>query len=242
MFLDVLFERLDQAGEADALIWRNQAYSFAWLRARIDHWLQRLEIEGVAAGSVAALEADFSPNAVALFLALIERGCILVPLTSSVAAKKEEYLDVAQVECVGSIDDGDEVSFERTGRSADHELYAEVRRRSHPGLGARKNLCLDGHGCTACESDVACLPTRAPLVYCFFVALEPIFEEFPKFLVTGVLYIIRLVAASRVHYQHFIRGFLFRSVIQRGTDGCVGPGKGPQGRRAVAELRQRARA
>ena len=37
MFLDVLFERLDQAGEADALIWRNQAYSFAWLRARRDH-------------------------------------------------------------------------------------------------------------------------------------------------------------------------------------------------------------
>ena len=134
MFLDVLFERLDQGGEADALIWRDQAFSYAWLRARIDHWLARLREEGVGAGSVTALEADFSPNAVALFLALIERGCILVPLTSSVAAKKEEYLDVAQVERVGAIDANDEVRFENTGRRADHELYAEVRRRAHPGL------------------------------------------------------------------------------------------------------------
>ncbi len=134
MFLDVLFQRLDAAGAADALIWHERSFSYAWLRERIDHWLQRLEIEGVAAGTVTALEADFSPNAIALFLALVERGCVLVPLTSSVAAKREEYLEVAQVECVGAIDARDDVSFSKLARSADHELYAELRKRGHPGL------------------------------------------------------------------------------------------------------------
>ena len=134
MFLDVLFQRLDEGGGADALIWRDRPYSYSWVKGRVEHWLGRLEGEGIDAGTVVALEADFSPNAVALFLALVERGCVLVPLTSSVEAKKEEYLEVAEVERTAAIDAADEVSFAPTGRTATHELYAELRERAHPGL------------------------------------------------------------------------------------------------------------
>jgi len=64
MSLGVLFGRFDQAGEE----------------------------EKIGGRSVNALEADFSSNAVALFQELIERGCVLVPLTSSAATKKAEYV------------------------------------------------------------------------------------------------------------------------------------------------------
>jgi len=134
MHLDFLFQRLEEKGEADALVWRDQTFSYAWLSARIRTWLERLEAEGIEPGSVVALEADFSPNAVALFLALVERGCVLVPLTSSVAAKKAEFLEIAQVECSGSIDAEDQVSFARRDATSDHELFGELRRRGHPGL------------------------------------------------------------------------------------------------------------
>ncbi|MAB80480.1 MAG: AMP-dependent synthetase [Planctomycetes bacterium] len=134
MHLDVLFQRLEEGAEADALIWRDRVYSYGWLLEHIQGWPERLEAAGIAPGTVVALEADFSPNAVALLLALIERGCVLVPLTSSVAAKREEFLEVAQVEYIGTIDANDEVAFSRLDKQADHAFYTELRRRGHPGL------------------------------------------------------------------------------------------------------------
>lgn len=81
-----------------------------------------------------SLEADFSPAAVALLLSLIERACIVVPLTSSVEAKKPEFRSIAEVELVLRVDDEDHVHFEATGRAREHEHLARLAHREHPGL------------------------------------------------------------------------------------------------------------
>src|SRR5205823_6019857 len=73
-------------------------------------------------------------NAVALFLALAERGCVFVPLTGAVGAHRQEFLDVAEVESVFSIDDRDEAAHVRLDRRATHPLYGTLRERAHPGL------------------------------------------------------------------------------------------------------------
>jgi long-chain acyl-CoA synthetase len=103
MHIDFLRERFGAAAERDALIWRGHAYTYRWLLDELDALVRSLDELGVPKGAVVSVEADFSPRAVALLLALIERSAILVPLTSSVEAKKGEFREIAEAEAPGLI-------------------------------------------------------------------------------------------------------------------------------------------
>jgi acyl-coenzyme A synthetase/AMP-(fatty) acid ligase len=134
VFIDFLTATFDAHRDADAIVWQDRAYSYGWLLGRVRTWQRWIEAEAIAPGAVAALEADFSPNAVALLLALVEARCTLVPLTAAVAAKKTEFLETAEAELVISLDAADEAALARRPCTATHPLYAELRSRQHPGL------------------------------------------------------------------------------------------------------------
>ena len=134
MHIDFLRERFAEARERDALVWRGKIYSYAYLLKELDAWQGILEDNDVTPGSVVAVEADFSPRAIALMLALIERSCLFVPLSSSVESKKTEFREVAEVEYSISIDDHDEPSIEATGVQATNEIILKLKASGHPGL------------------------------------------------------------------------------------------------------------
>ena len=75
-WLEFLSRVFRDYADDDAIVWRDEARSYAWLSEQIAAWRQRLVADGVRSGTVVLLDADFSPHAVALFLALMERGCI----------------------------------------------------------------------------------------------------------------------------------------------------------------------
>lgn len=132
--IEFLLKVFDENKNDDAIIWRDQPFAYSWLTERISAWQIALDKEQVQAGSVVILEADFSPNAIALFLALIERNCVIVPLTKSIAAKKADFMEIAEGEVRIAIDDEDAAAFEKLPRQATHPLYAILRGRRHPGL------------------------------------------------------------------------------------------------------------
>ena len=132
--IQFLLDVFQQNKQDDAIIWRDQAFSYEWLYERVKQRLDELSNRNIDSGSVVILEADFSPNAVALFLALIEHNCILVPLTSSIESKKMEFTEIAQADVRICIDGNDSVSFDQLPRHATHELYSVLRVRQHPGL------------------------------------------------------------------------------------------------------------
>ena len=134
MFIDFLRTVFRENEAEDAVVWRDKAVSYGWLLEEIDRQMEWLDAEGVAAGSVVSLEADFSPRSVAAMLALIERGVVVVPLSSSVDVKKPEFREVAEVEVVVRMEEDEEGTVEETGREAGHEIFQELRRRGHPGL------------------------------------------------------------------------------------------------------------
>ena len=103
MHIDFLRERFAAAAGQDALIWRDQAYTYGWLLEELDRLTTSLDELDVPRGAAVSVEADFSPRAVALLLALIERNAILVPLTSSVEEKKPEFREIGEVEAVVEI-------------------------------------------------------------------------------------------------------------------------------------------
>jgi len=134
MAIEFLLDGFRAAAAADAIVWHDQVSSYAWLAERVLYWREELAARQVPRGAVVAIEADFSPNAVALFLALVERGAILVPLTSSVAAQRADLLQIAEVEWVIGINRADQATFERLACSATHEYYQTLRTQDHPGL------------------------------------------------------------------------------------------------------------
>ena len=134
MHIDFLRQKFAEAGDADALIWRDQSYSYAYLLEQVDEWNSLLDEADIENGTVVSVEADFSPRAIALMLALIERNCLFVPLSSSVEGKKPEFRDVAQVEAIVAIDDEDKASISKTGVTATHEIIVALKQQKHPGL------------------------------------------------------------------------------------------------------------
>lgn len=134
MHAEFLLERFRESGNRDAIVWRDRTVSYAELLAAVEEERERLRAAGVADGAVAALEADFSPRGVALLLALVDRGAVVVPLSSSVEAQKPAFLRIAEVEVAIRVGADDAVEIERTGTTAAHPLLLELRRSGHPGL------------------------------------------------------------------------------------------------------------
>ncbi len=134
MFVDFLYDVFHKNRDQAAIIWKDQVYSYQWLLDSMRDWATRLEDEKIPLASVVSLEADFSPNAVALLLVLIERGHTIVPLTSSIGTKKAEFRSIAQVEVTISVGQDDEASLSRLDASPDQKLLLELRKSGHPGL------------------------------------------------------------------------------------------------------------
>ena len=134
MLLDFLRERFQEKGGADAIICDGQSVSYSWLLTRLDEWGEFLFDHDIEAGHVTALLSEYTPEGIALFLAMIERALILVPLTPSAGPKRDQYLSLAQTECVLRLGQGDQAVVERRAGRAEHALYSTLRERIHPGL------------------------------------------------------------------------------------------------------------
>jgi acyl-coenzyme A synthetase/AMP-(fatty) acid ligase len=115
MIVDFLLNIFQGNKSREAIIWRDQVFHYDWLLDRISQWRGIISEQAILPGTVTALEADFSPNGVALFLAMAEHRCILIPLTNSVEAKKHEFMEIAEVELSIRLDDEDNMTLRQSG-------------------------------------------------------------------------------------------------------------------------------
>ena len=130
---DWLLERFREAGGAPALVADDRTCSYEWLLDRIERARRRFDEERLAQGTVVALLADASPESCALFMALIERQAIIVPI-SPVGPDPERMMDIARVETV--VDSGGgPVARSRPGAPrAPHALVERLRSDLTAGL------------------------------------------------------------------------------------------------------------
>jgi acyl-CoA synthetase (AMP-forming)/AMP-acid ligase II len=134
MVTDFLIERFEEHGDAPAVIAPAARCSFESLSERIGDWTRELEERAIGSGSVVTLDAEFSPNAVALFVALADRGAIVVPRSRANRHDGQRAGELAQATDRIEVDEADAVRFQTTGRVATHALYRELAERGHPGL------------------------------------------------------------------------------------------------------------
>jgi acyl-coenzyme A synthetase/AMP-(fatty) acid ligase len=132
--IEFLLERFRRHRDHDALVWRDENYRYGWLLGAIGRWQGWLEREGVGPGCTVTLEADFSPDALALLLALVDRGCIITPLANSVPeSTRQRFREVAEIECTLQPAQG-LWTASSTGRRVSHPLLLGLRAQGHPGL------------------------------------------------------------------------------------------------------------
>jgi acyl-CoA synthetase (AMP-forming)/AMP-acid ligase II len=135
MSIDFLLERFAENPERESLVWRGRVFDYRWLLDRIDHWGSELESRRVASQAVVLLEGDYSPNSLALLLALVRRRCVVVPLTTEQSdRRRDECSEVAEAEYLVRVSVDDEVEFQTLARRAGHPLYKRLRETGHPAL------------------------------------------------------------------------------------------------------------
>ncbi len=134
MFIDFLMDIFRSKQIQPAIIWRDWTYDYGWLLSRVEYWSAWCRQKNITAGSVVSLEAGFSPNAIAFLLALVERRCIVVPLTKSLDMKKPEFREIAEVEFIVSFTGADKLEWCKTDVTARHELLLNLKQAGRPGL------------------------------------------------------------------------------------------------------------
>ncbi len=134
MSVDFLLERFEPARQAEALIWRDETITYGWLLNAYHRLNEDFDQHDIKDGSVVSLETDFSPLSVVMLLVLMNRKCIIVPLTESVESKKPEFRETAEVEITIEIDATEEINVRHTGRNAANGFLLSLKERCHPGL------------------------------------------------------------------------------------------------------------
>ena len=134
MYIDFLLSVFDECANDEAIIWKEKEYSYKWLSEAVKKWAETLTEKNIETGSVVAVEGDFSPNSVALMLALIENRNIIVPLTASVAANKDKFIDIAEVKHCITLDGDDAVHFSSYNNDITKELLMKLHEEGVPGL------------------------------------------------------------------------------------------------------------
>ncbi len=135
MLIDHLLNIIETNGELEVMVWKSKTYTYSWLSKAIKDWNNFLEVKKIKPGSVVMLQGDFSPNAVALLIALIKLNCIIIPLTTKNLVKREEYCEIAQAEFLFEIDAKDHVEFIKLNFHADHhQLLKDLKTKASPGL------------------------------------------------------------------------------------------------------------
>ena len=117
-----------------ALVQLDTRLTFGELHHRVKERIEWLKKSGVQGGDAVILLGDYSPQAVSTFLALIELGCILIPLTPSVYNSLVESLtEVAPVWHIDATDKNVLIHcMPETYKLP--ELYLELHARRVPGI------------------------------------------------------------------------------------------------------------
>ncbi len=128
-----LLEAAEARGGAEALVYRGRSVSWTELGTLRRRWEDRLAEAGDEAGRVVGIKSDFSPDAVALMLALLSRGSIAALVPAS-APRDETFLEEARASSLWRPDETGEWSRATANGTSDHELLDRLRETGGGGF------------------------------------------------------------------------------------------------------------
>lgn len=134
MHAEFFLAAFERNGGKEAIIWRDQTYSYARLLSEIRTLETELEKHRVPSGSVITIEGDFSLRAAAAFFALAQRSCVIVPLSPAVGPQRESFRRTACAQYALYLTENDDVTMELLENPGDHFLLQNLKAKGRPGL------------------------------------------------------------------------------------------------------------
>lgn len=132
MNIDFIKDSLELHKDSAALISPVRTYLYEDIRKNYLECLSLLEAYSIGQGRVVALHADYSAAAVALLLALIEKDCVVVPISKTVK-NYDRLIEISESEFLFDFSD-ETASLKATGVKASHKMLLELRKKRVPGL------------------------------------------------------------------------------------------------------------
>jgi len=118
-----LFDRLSAWGDAEAIVYRDQSFTYAQLLAAL------APVPDVAAGDVVLLQGDYSLKSIALLLSLLRQQAIIAPVAPGARIETGQLAATSQASFIMTED-----TATATGVRPSHAIYDDLRSRSAPGL------------------------------------------------------------------------------------------------------------
>ena len=131
-----LLGRFARGADQRAVIFRDDVMTYAALGKSVEQWLERIEMDGIKPGDTVAFVGDFSPNTIALYLALALHRCVLVPLAREHDPDRlPDFMATAQVNYIYGFDHDDKLSeSKKKSFKIVHPLIQSLRDKGNPGL------------------------------------------------------------------------------------------------------------
>jgi long-chain acyl-CoA synthetase len=128
-----LLDYISEYGNANAVVYRNQTYTYNDLLEKINFWDK--QFEAIANGGVIGVESDFSLDSIALILSLIKRSFIIVPLDIKQKSKNDEKYLIAELNYLITIETDGAFDLKKiTDSKPVNVFYAQLIEDSVPGL------------------------------------------------------------------------------------------------------------
>jgi len=133
MFIDVFLEAFNRQKNNEAIIWKENIFSYSDLINKINYFKKQIEKNNITPGTIISIDGNFSTSVISLFFALIEKQCIILPVYNTSTSLKNQYYEIAQVELECNFKN-DEPVFTSTKKTATHQFFEILKKRKHPGL------------------------------------------------------------------------------------------------------------
>ena len=118
-----------------ALVFDNKEYTYCEILNQIDEYDEEIQ-ETIKNGSVVAIISDYSFYSISIFLSLLKKNCIIVPITSNVEEEQNLRIDESNTEVVIKFKNDGKLSLhlKEPKKTEDNHLIDELRNKNNAGL------------------------------------------------------------------------------------------------------------
>jgi len=134
MTVEALVARWQKDPAAPAVVWNDRTILYSELASEVERQRRSLQNHGVVPGALAALQADFSPTAIAVLFALwLERAIVLL-LSHEAAERYDQQHALPACEWNVTVNAGESVAVTRRIDEVCYPLVDRLRTDGLPGL------------------------------------------------------------------------------------------------------------
>lgn len=135
MAIDFLIDKFSLHENDTSIIWHDKNVSYGELLDKYDQACTYLLNNAIQPGEVVTVISDFTPNTIALILALIKNENIIVPFNPNVKEAEKIKFEIAGIQKSIVVDmETDTYTMELLDGKGQHEYYDILRQRNAPGL------------------------------------------------------------------------------------------------------------